>query len=136
MKDDTVFEGKSLQDLLQDIYNNTLSKRLKLLEMIDMFKKFIKTPDDAVIVGPIIKDFFDVLVKNDDHLIKVATIIQRIISAESYKSGATPENYITDDERERLLREAVVELEHEVARIESQIDTLPQLPASLGVKSV
>lgn len=128
MKDETVFPGKSLQDLLQDIYNNTLTKRLKLLEMVDMLKKLIHTADDAVIVGPILKDFFDVLVKNDDHLIKVATVIQRIISAESYKTSGTAGELISDEEREKLLKEAVVELEAEVRRLDEKAEPLLKLP--------
>jgi hypothetical protein len=136
MDNEKVFGEKSLPDLLQDIYNNTLSKRLKLLDMIDMFKKLISTADDAVIVGPIIKDFFDVLIKNDDHLIKVATIIQRIISAEAYNANGLPVEYISAEEREKLLKEAVVELEQEVARLDTTAQALPQLPSSSGIKGV
>ena len=56
------------------------------------------------------KGYIEVSVKNDDALIKLAAICQRIISAGS-KDDDGNEYGLTDEERSRLLEEAEAEIE-------------------------
>ena len=70
----------------------------------------IKNTGDATVVVPMIKDYLDVSVKNDDALIKLAAVVQRIISANS-KDDDGNEFGLTDEERAKLLEEAEAELE-------------------------
>jgi alpha-L-arabinofuranosidase len=133
MKDSEIFRGKSLQDLLEDIYNSTLVKRAKIAGLIDLLQAFLNTKEDAHIFAPIIKDYLDIMIKNDDHLIKVATVVQRIISADAYQSGGGDLNEILSDaEKEKLLGDAVDELKKEIAVLDSQVKELdektPELP--------
>ena len=123
-----VFEGKTLQDLLQEIHGNTLDKRQTISDIISELRGFIKQIDDVVVVAPIIKDYLDILIKNDEHLIKIGTIVQRIISAESYKKGggATLEDLFSEEEKEQLLQEAKKELTAELDKLEEKTKAIAE----------
>ena len=63
---------------------------------------FIKDGDTAVQIIPMLKEYLEINVKNDDQLVKVAAIVQRIIAAES-KGGSEEEFGLSEAEKEQLL---------------------------------
>ena len=98
---DEIFDGKSFQDLTKDIYENQKNKKLQLDLLIQEVHGFIQTIDDVVLVAPLIKEFYEVSVKNDEHLVKLAGVIQRIIAK---SSGADDESFLlTESEKEDLI---------------------------------
>lgn len=125
MKDSEIFPGKSLQQLLEDIYNSTLVKRSKIAGLIDILQDYLKNKEDAALFAPIVKDYLDIMVKNDDHLIKVATVVQRVISADAYQNGGGDLNEILSDaEKDKLLNDAMSELTQEIKTLDSQVKEL------------
>jgi hypothetical protein len=66
-------------------------------------KKVIRHAGDMAVIGPIIKDLVDTSVKNDDSLIKMAAIAQRIIGAQHKAEGDT--GFLSDEEKEQLLKQ-------------------------------
>ena len=70
----------------------------------------IKNTGDATVIVPMIKDYLEVSVKNDDALVKLAAVCQRLVSA-SGKDDEGNEYGLTDEERARLLEEAEAEIE-------------------------
>ena len=50
-------------------------------------------------------------VKNDDALVKLASVVQRLISANNRTSDDGSEFGLSDEERDRLLREAEKEIQ-------------------------
>jgi len=117
---DEIFEGKSFQDLTKDIYKNTTDRKKQIDLLISEIHGFITTIDDVVLVAPIIKEYMDVAVKNDEHLVKLAGVIQRILSK---SSGSDEESLLLSDaEKEDLinaLQEDVKDIQKESDRIES-----------------
>ena len=108
---DEIFEGKTFQDLTKEIYKNTSDRKLQIDLLIQEIHGFIQTIDDVVLVAPIIKEYMDIAVKNDEHLVKLAGVVQRIIS----KSTGTDEEsmLLSESEKEELmatLQETVDEL--------------------------
>ena len=98
---DEIFEGKSFQDLTKDIYDNQKNKKLQLDLLIQEIHGFIQTIDDVVLVAPLIKELYDVSVKNDEHLVKLAGVIQRILAK---SSSAGEESFLlSDSEKEDLI---------------------------------
>jgi hypothetical protein len=73
-----LFPGKSLSNIFQDIYSNQVNKKKNISELIESLRKLIKNVGEAAVIAPIVKDLIEVSVKNDDHLIKLATIGQRL----------------------------------------------------------
>ena len=98
---DEIFKGKTFEDLTQDIYENQKNKKLQLDLLIQEIHGMIQTLDDAVMVAPLIKELFDVAVKNDEHLVKLAGVIQRIIAKSS--SGDEESFLLSDSEKEDLI---------------------------------
>ena len=97
-----IFEGKSLSDLFSDIYENTKTNKKQLEVLMQEVVGFIKDGDTAVQIIPMSKEYLEINVKNDDQLVKVAAIVQRIIAAEN-KGTADDELGLSDAEKEQLL---------------------------------
>ena len=98
-----LFPGKNLSGLFKDIYENQVNKKQRISELIAEMKKVIRHAGDMAVIGPIIKDLVDTSVKNDDSLIKMAAIAQRIIGAQNKSEGDT--GFLSDDEKEQLLKQ-------------------------------
>ena len=102
-----LYKGKKFCGLLKDVVNNSEQKRAQIDILIHELKQMIKTPNDAMIIVPMIKDYLDVGVKNDDLLIKLAAIVQRLASSQT--SVDTEGGFVlSDDERKALFAEADV----------------------------
>jgi len=98
-----LFPGKNLSGLFKDIYDNQQNKKQRISELIAEMKTVIRHAGDMAVIGPIIKDLVDTSVKNDDSLIKMAAIAQRIIGAQHKAEGDT--GFLSDDEKEQLLKQ-------------------------------
>lgn len=121
-----LFPGKSLSGLFQDIYNNQNNKKRHISEVIAEMRKLIKKADDVEVIGPIIKDLIDTSVKNDDLLVKLATVAQRILVSTQKSEGDT--GYLTEQERKQLLSE-IDDIQVEVDRMdgfESDLEDVKQ----------
>ena len=97
-----IFEGKSLSGLFKDIYENTKTNKTQLEVLMKEVVGFIKDGDTAVQIIPMLKEYLEINVKNDDQLVKVAAIVQRIIAAES-KGGSDEEFGLSEAEKEQLM---------------------------------
>ncbi len=105
--DQEIFKGKSFSNLLEDIYKNSIKKEKQISALIQDLKPMIKNISDATIIVPIIKEYLEVSVKNDEHLIKMAAIVQRAMSRQESKTDGV----ILTEEEKRSLIATVHELE-------------------------
>ncbi len=96
-----VFEGKSLSDLFKDIYENTEKNRTQLDVLMKEVVGFIKDGDTAIQIIPMLKEYLEINVKNDEQLVKIAAIVQRLASSDS--KGAEAEFGLSEEEKEQLL---------------------------------
>jgi len=117
-KDYEIFKGKNLSDLFQEIHQNSEVKRVQIDSMLQHLTSMITNPDDAVQLVPVIKDYMEVAVKNDEQLIKIAGIVGRILQAEM--KGVNDEGILTDMEKEQLMKA----LEDEVNSIQAESDKI------------
>ena len=116
-----IFEGKSLSDLFKDIYENTKTNKEQLEVLMKEVVGFIKDGDTAVQIIPMLKEYLEINVKNDDQLVKVAAIVQRIIAAES-KGGSEDEFGLSDKEKEQLMGA----IEYAATDLQSQSDEITE----------
>ena len=105
-----LFKGTNFSDLMRDIYHNSKKKSRQIDSLIKSLEPMIKNTGDATVIVPMIKDYLEVSVKNDDALVKLAAVVQRLVSA-TLKDDDGNEFGLTDDERQRLLAEAEEEIE-------------------------
>lgn len=97
--DQKVFGNKSFSDLLKNIYDNSREKEKQIKDLISGLKPFVTDTQSALMVVPLIKEYLDVSVKNDDSLIKMASIVQRAIA----NSGGSGDNdFLSEAELEQL----------------------------------
>ena len=73
-----IFDDKSFGDLLKEIHGNQKKKSTQIASMIAELRPLITSLGDATVVVPLIKEYMEISVKNDDHLIKMAAIVQRL----------------------------------------------------------
>ena len=97
-----IFDGKSLSDLFKDIYDNTQTNKKQLEVLMQEVVGFIKDGDTAVQIIPMLKEYLEINVKNDDQLVKIAAIVQRIIAAEQRVSGDDIFG-LSEQEKEQLM---------------------------------
>lgn len=101
--DFVLFGEKKLSDIFQEIYTNQRSKKQKIGDLIEEFRKAIRHAGDIPEVGMVIKDLVKFSVENDEMLIKMASIAQRIIASESKVPG--DDGFLSEAERAQLLEE-------------------------------
>lgn len=99
--DTEIFGSKKFSDLLKDIYDNQKKKDRQINLLIADLKPLITGINDAAILVPVIKDYMEVSVKNDEHLVKLAAVIQRMVNNKTEEGGS----FLTDEEKDALLKE-------------------------------
>ena len=102
-KDYELFEGKSLSDVFKDIYDNTEKNRQQLDVLTRELVGYIKDGDTAVQIVPMLKEYLEINVKNDDQLVKIAAIVQRLLAAEA-KGSSEDAFALSDAEKEQLMK--------------------------------
>ena len=123
-KDYEIFEGKTLSDVFKDIYDNSHTNKKQLEVLMKEVVGFIKDGDTAVQIIPMLKEYLENNVKNDEQLVKLATIVQRITAAEKRVSDSGDEFGLTEAEKEQLMNAIesdVQELQIKKDEIESSI---------------
>lgn len=97
-----IFKGKSFSDLCKDIVKNSEEKKNQIDILVTDLREMIKTINDATMIVPLLKEYFDVGVRNDEQLIKLAAIIQRLMvnKGGGEEGGAM---MLTEDERKQLM---------------------------------
>ena len=115
-----IFEGKSLSDLFKDIYDNTERNKTQLEVLMKEVTSFIKDGDTAVQIIPMLKEYLEINVKNDDQLVKMAAIVQRIMASEN-KGSSEDEFGLSDAEKEQLLN-AVEDVANDVQKHSDELE--------------
>lgn len=97
--DNVIFGKKKFSDVLEEIYNNQQKKDKQVTALINELKPLISDIGDATLVVPLIKEYMEISVKNDDILIKMAALAQRAMATVTSDGSLT----ITDEEKDQLL---------------------------------
>jgi hypothetical protein len=111
-EDFEIFEGKSFKGLCKDIYDRSEHKKDQIDILISELRPLVRNVDDAIQVVPQIRGYLDVSVKNDEQLVKLAAIIQRLQTVKIEKGGG---ELLTDAEKEELWKE-VKEVSQEIQK--------------------
>ena len=73
-----LYEGKKYSDLVQDVIKNHKNKQSKIKTLISQLTEMVgEEVGNAVIIVPLIKEYLEIDVKNDDALVKLASILQK-----------------------------------------------------------
>ena len=99
--DSVVFGKKKFSNILEEIYNNQKKKEKQISGLISELKPLINDIGDATLIVPLIKEYLDIGVRNDEQLIKMATIVQRALNNSSSEDTLG----ITEEEKTQLMEE-------------------------------
>ena len=116
-----IFGKKTFSNLLEEIYNNQKKKEMQISALINELKPLIEDIGDATLIVPLIKEYIEIGVKNDEQLIKMAAIAQRASSTSS-----SQESLIDMSEIEALLAEQK-DIQDEGKKLLEQVPQVPQL---------
>ena len=94
-----IFDDKSFSDLLKEIHKNQSKKSKQLASLIAELRPLITNLGDATVVVPLIKEYMEISVKNDDQLIKMAAIVQRLSTGTTNTGDG---GMLTEEEIEQL----------------------------------
>jgi len=97
--DNIIFGKKKFSDILGEIYDNQKKKESQITGLISELKPLVSDIGDATLIVPLIKDYLEIGVRNDEQLIKMATIVQRALNASSGEDALG----ITEAEKEELM---------------------------------
>ena len=95
-----IFDDKSFGDLLKEIHGNQKKKAKQLASLIAELRPLVQSLGDATVVVPLIKDYMEISVKNDDQLIKMAAIVQRLSSGTANSGDG---GLLTEEEMDQLM---------------------------------
>ena len=115
-----IFKGKSLSSLFQDIYENQNYNRKQLDVLTRNITSMIKDGDTAVQIVPMIKEYLEINVRNDELLVKLASIVQKIISTES-KGESESEFGLSELEKQEIMNTI---LEHDTKDLQETSDKI------------
>jgi len=133
-----IFKGKSFSELMKDIYQNSSKKDRQINLLIAELKPLVKNVGDATVIVPLIKEYLEISVKNDEALVKLAAVVQRLISTNSRVQAETGNSWmLSEEEKKQLLGELdqisgseasinqkVVEMTAKQTQLESELDSL------------
>ena len=95
-----LFDDKSFGDLLKEIHGNQRKKAKQLASLIAELRPLVQSLGDATVVVPLIKEYMEISVKNDDQLIKMAAIVQRLSTGASNTGDG---GLLTTEEMDQLM---------------------------------
>jgi hypothetical protein len=116
-----LFGKKTFADLLKEIHTNQKDKEVQLRSLIEALKPLVTSPGEATIMVPLIKEYMELAIKNDDALIKMAGIVQRAMNTKM----AEGDDILSDEDKELLfssLKELDIKAEKEIQIKETKLE--------------
>lgn len=129
--DTEIFKGKTFSSLVKDIYFNSNHKKEQINQLIKDLREMVKDLGSATVIAPMIKDYIDVGIKNDDQLVKLSAVLQRFIAGTS--SGGDDSGsggILSDAEKEQLLssvKQEIDVLEKNNLEVEKTLETTDKI---------
>ena len=103
-KDTELFKGKTFSDIMSDVYHNSKKKDRQLKLLIAQLEPLVKNIQDATVVVPLIKEYMEVSIKNDEQIVKLAAIVQRMMKDANSEDGGGLG--LSEEEKTQLLENA------------------------------
>lgn len=115
-----VYDGKTFRDLCKEVVDRSQSKKDQLDTLISDVRTLIKNANDAQVFLPRIKEFLDVGIKNDEQIVKLASVVQRLQSTQIEATGGDSTG-LSEDEKEELIKNAA---KNNITEIKKEVDSV------------
>lgn len=101
-----VANGKTFRDLCKEVMDRSQSKKDQLDMLFSDIRGHIKNVNDAAVFMPRLKELLEVGIKNDDELVKLVAILQKLQSTQLEASGGE-DGMLSEEEKQQLLQSVV-----------------------------
>lgn len=118
-----IYDGKTFRDLCKEIVDRSQSKKDQVDILITEVRNHIKSGNDVQVYLPRIKELLDVGIKNDEQIVKLAAVLQRLQSTQ-IETG-NEDGMLTDDEKERLRNNSLESLKEIKEEVETPVEPQP-----------
>lgn len=124
-----VYDGKTFKDLCKEICLRSTSKKDQLDTLLTETRKFITDANSAVVFIPKLKELIEVGIKNDEQLVKLSAVVQRLQSTQLEASGGDTAG-LSEEEKNDLLEARTRGLEA-IKEIKKEVETPIHISSSL-----
>ena len=121
--DSIIFKDKKFSDLLEEIYELQQQKNNQVTALIQELKPLVQEIGDATLIVPLIKEYLEISIKNNEQLVKMAGIVQRTLQS----SGGGDELGLSEEEKNQLLsnlEDSVKDIQEESDKINNRITSI------------
>ena len=94
--------SNKLEGLFEEIHEKQKRRDSQIMALVSELKPYINDIGDATLLVPLISKYMDLAVKNDDVLIKLASLVYKAVSAESRGEDSLG---LSDEEKKQLMDE-------------------------------
>jgi hypothetical protein len=126
-----IFKGKTFSELMKDIYSNSSKKDRQINLLIAELRPLIKGVGDATVIVPLIKEYLEVGVKNDEHLVKLAAVVQRLVSTSNRVQAETGNSWMLSEEEKKQLMGELDEISNSNQSVNSKVVELSSKQSQL-----
>ena len=94
--------SSKLEGLFDEIHDKQKNRDRQLMGLISELKPYMNDIGDATLLVPLIAKYMDLAVKNDDVLVKLASLVYKAAAAEASGEDSLG---LSDEERKQLMDE-------------------------------
>jgi hypothetical protein len=76
-----IFDDIKFSDLIKEVYTNVKSKEDQIKGLVNDLRPLVVDTRQATMIVPLIKEYMDIGVKNDEQLVKLAGVLQRLLAS-------------------------------------------------------
>ena len=113
-----IYKGKGLSDLFKKIDDTQARNKIQIESLIQEMMVYIKDPQSAQTLFPMISDFMESNIRNDELLVKLGAVVQRVMQTENKSMDG--EYGLSDTEKEQILGK----IEEAANNIQNDIDDI------------
>lgn len=99
-----IYDGKTFRDLCKDILTRSDAKKQQIDILYSDMRNHIKDATSALNFVPQLKSLIETGIKNDEQLVKLASILQRLQSTQIEVTGGESGG-LTEEDKAQLLRD-------------------------------
>lgn len=138
-----IFKSKTFGKLLEEIHSNSRNTDKQVYQMIEQLNGYIESLGDAISLAPIIATYVKMAIDNNEHIIKLASIVQKVL--DRGKVAPIDDFTVFTDEDKKELEATMLEWEQtmqlpEVAGVDTLMlekskKSLPEVAGKVGRKA-
>lgn len=114
--DKKVFKDKTVSELVEEVYHKHKEQDSFIKQEIGRLVGMIESPGDAIVIVPLLKEFVNSSLKNDEVLMKILALFNK--AEEKAKAAGQDSGVLTEKDIEQLFNEVT----------DYKIKSLKQLP--------